>query len=537
MSTVNPLPLQLPDRNAIRIDPVKAFEEAQGILAIAESEQDELLTLQSLATCVRCLVEQTNYVESRCYLERAFPLAQKLRNSLVLCDLLGSQGRLISETEGRNRAIPVFKEALAVAERTPDNDSLLTVTLVNLGTCHSEIGEYHAALRYFLRALDLCERTGNAHHKAGVLANTGSIYRYLRDYHRALTCLTDALAIIQSIGDQVGKVILLGGIGLVHLSEARYDEAMSFFRQKLELAHKLSMPTQQSMALSDIGNVHELRGELEQALGCYQQALAIDSSNARRSIELQCYIASLSIKMGQTETVLPRLLEILDSPAVEGELRIHVRAHQLLAELYEQLGDIAHAYHHYRQHKDILEEVHGSQKQQEIANLRAEYEHQLQQQEQELLAIRAAQLHQENEHMTKELSLLATNLSQKRESLERITAELKVIAAGTRRPRQSAQRLMTKVREMLGSEQDWQSFERRFQHAHANFIKLLTESYPTLTPTELKICSLLKVNCSTKDMAQLLCVSATTIDWHRRSIRRKLGITAGINLITFIAGL
>ncbi|MFC1607094.1 PAS domain S-box protein [Candidatus Latescibacterota bacterium] len=48
----------------------------------------------------------------------------------------------------------------------------------------------------------------------------------------------------------------------------------------------------------------------------------------------------------------------------------------------------------------------------------------------------------------------------------------------------------------------------------------------TLTPTELQIVNLIIENLSTKDIASLLFVSETTVFFHRRNIRRKLGLNS-----------
>ena len=95
--------------------------------------------------------------------------------------------------------------------------------------------------------------------------------------------------------------------------------------------------------------------------------------------------------------------------------------------------------------------------------------------------------------------------------------------------------LLTKVEEMMRSENDWQAFERHFHHLHQGFIHNLAEQYPTLTPTELKVCSLLRMNCSTKDIAGILCISRHTVDGHRATIRRKLGLSSEENLTAFLA--
>ena len=57
----------------------------------------------------------------------------------------------------------------------------------------------------------------------------------------------------------------------------------------------------------------------------------------------------------------------------------------------------------------------------------------------------------------------------------------------------------------------------------------------TLTPTELKVCTLLKSNLSTKEIAEVLNSSIHTVETHRRRIRKKLGLSGQANLTTFLA--
>ncbi|MCP5514251.1 MAG: hypothetical protein H7A26_02170 [Spirochaetales bacterium] len=56
-----------------------------------------------------------------------------------------------------------------------------------------------------------------------------------------------------------------------------------------------------------------------------------------------------------------------------------------------------------------------------------------------------------------------------------------------------------------------------------------------LTPRELEICSLVKNGEATKDIAALLGIAPLTVERHRNTIRKKLGISKkGINLISFL---
>lgn len=60
-------------------------------------------------------------------------------------------------------------------------------------------------------------------------------------------------------------------------------------------------------------------------------------------------------------------------------------------------------------------------------------------------------------------------------------------------------------------------------------------SHLRMTPRELEICNLIKGNLSTKQISNLLNLSSQTIDHHRKSIRKKLGLAnQSVNLTAYL---
>lgn len=65
------------------------------------------------------------------------------------------------------------------------------------------------------------------------------------------------------------------------------------------------------------------------------------------------------------------------------------------------------------------------------------------------------------------------------------------------------------------------------------FIRHLSNTYHSMTPTEITICNMIQNGMTTKEIAQVRGVSIATINRHRENIRRKLKITnSSINLAT-----
>lgn len=74
-------------------------------------------------------------------------------------------------------------------------------------------------------------------------------------------------------------------------------------------------------------------------------------------------------------------------------------------------------------------------------------------------------------------------------------------------------------------EDSWKSFEVAFQNIHGNFTKNLLLKNPCLTKSELRLCTLLKLDMNTKDIASMLYLSPESLKVSRSRLRNKLDMT------------
>ncbi len=89
----------------------------------------------------------------------------------------------------------------------------------------------------------------------------------------------------------------------------------------------------------------------------------------------------------------------------------------------------------------------------------------------------------------------------------------------------------------LSSKKMWEDFNTRFVSVNQDFYKKLNENYPNLTPNDQKLCALIKLNFSTKEMARLLGVSSEAIQKARYRLRKKMNLEREVNLTQYISSL
>lgn len=80
--------------------------------------------------------------------------------------------------------------------------------------------------------------------------------------------------------------------------------------------------------------------------------------------------------------------------------------------------------------------------------------------------------------------------------------------------------------------------ERNLGEITKGFIRNLASALMILTPTEIRITRLITDEESTKSIAKIMNTSESTVNFHRRNIRRKLGLTGkGANLVSHLQSL
>lgn len=98
----------------------------------------------------------------------------------------------------------------------------------------------------------------------------------------------------------------------------------------------------------------------------------------------------------------------------------------------------------------------------------------------------------------------------------------------------SAGELQKMVNQHLAQGYDWEDVDAYFDGFNQALYDRLRERFPSITANDLKLCALVRLNLSIKEMAGILNISPDSVKTARYRLRRKLGLSPNDNLTEFL---
>ena len=80
----------------------------------------------------------------------------------------------------------------------------------------------------------------------------------------------------------------------------------------------------------------------------------------------------------------------------------------------------------------------------------------------------------------------------------------------------------------------WHSYEEKYRELNPSFYKQFLIAHPDITPAEIRLCTLLRLNMSSKEIAAFIHQEETSIRVSRSRLRTRLGISETDNLVGYL---
>lgn len=466
-------------------------------------------------------------------------ILRKISDEEILVKVLNNIGSVCVALSRPADALGAFGECLMIAERRTDQ-TLVARVMGNVADVYMFVGDPEISLNWSRKALDQHRLNGDLLGVGITLANMSRVFQSQGDYANALAVSTESLAVMTSLKDASGVARSMIALAELYNDKKHFDQAATFAQEALDIfthTHDVDRALRCMLILARIA-CH--RKNFTEALGILKKARQQSKETDNHPLHIDIEVISSTVATGQKNISAARkhLLAAAKIASSQGVTASIAEIYNALAILAETSGDPSSALKYERQRAaaqqladNLLRARHGQALQ---LRLEIEREH------------RAREIAQhQNEHLAfslesknRELSISAIAIAQKNELLSAIGADLKdsIEAPSTNRlPKLKA--LLRIIDGHRRNGEDWKNLTEQLNNVHDDFFRSLAQKCPSLSSTEIKLASLLKLNLTSKEIAEILTVSLQTIEVYRHRLRKKLDIPPAITLTTYFQGL
>lgn len=186
------------------------------------------------------------------------------------------------------------------------------------------------------------------------------------------------------------------------------------------------------------------------------------------------------------------------------------------------------------QHKKFKQQQEKYEEEQK--RLRYIHDLEISKSETELVTLRNEKLEADINFKNSELASSAMHLVKKGELVSKMKTELShALKALSNHPAEAElKKIIRSISEDDNMDQEWENFTLHFDKVHSDFISALKEKHPGISNNEVKLCAYLRMNLSTKEMAQLMNISVRGVEVSRYRLRKKLELATEISLFDYL---
>lgn len=521
-----------------RVDPSDGLRYAEAAEELAQELKEDESLGEALRAAAFCHETLCDYPTAMKLATRARESHRRAGNRTGEARCLNAIGVIANGMTDYSAALTALAEARELFNAERDLAGAASACN-NFGMVHQELGNFADALSAYLEALRINEDLGLESLVAVNLGNVSNIYYYLGDYEKSFEYDSRALDIARRRNDLYGIAHTLESIASNYKQRGEYDAALRVLEEALSIFCGMNERRYEAAALIKVGALHESRNEPKEALKSFQRAMGIAEEIGKEDIVVNArlHIGTLHVDRRANRKAIPVLRKALAGAREGGMARMECELMIRLATALHAVGESAEAFTLMSERAALLEQLYGEQQRRAVAEMQARFDVERAERQRDMLSLRNEHLEEMMKLRSKELTSMAMRLVQKNAFLQKLRKETIQLAAEQPAAQGALEKLVRAIVENLHGDDEWSRFEQEFQHVHHDFIRRLANDYPRLSPTELKVCALLKVNLSNKEIANLLSVSLRNVESHRYSIRKKMGLPSETNLAAHLAGM
>ena len=145
----------------------------------------------------------------------------------------------------------------------------------------------------------------------------------------------------------------------------------------------------------------------------------------------------------------------------------------------------------------------------------------------------------ELEHKKRELAAISANIVQENEQVSNILKDLKYYTSllNNEKDKNLFLPLIKSINRILTEKRKDNLYADQFNAAYPGYLEYLTRTYSNLTTADLKLCTFLRMNLNTKEIAEIMGLSVRSVESRRYRLRKKLKLSKDSDLVSNLISL
>lgn len=521
-----------------------------------------------------------------------FSIEEVKKSSLTL-DMKANKYDYLSDScsriEDYSSAIAFRLEGIRIYYQLND---LEQVTSCNeqLGILSYHLGDYNGSLQYYSNAIKFYDYQENNFSKAAVVVNIANVYTRLGEADQALFHMdvAEKIYLQDSLLFKRQLIALYTNMGLAYTAKPHMDSALVYYNKALNLIDLKKDSLYYAIITNNIGDIYIDRKEYDVAMEHYSEALEISKSLGYVQLiaTAQLNIGRVNQKQGRYKKAINLFENALKNYSRIKNLFFITESHEKLGNTYKMMGNYRLAHHHLELYHYYDDSLRGNEILNKIADL--EMKVVMEKEQQKLQLVEQKKELSENENRNKQIKLyflicgialtliivllvnrtlkislqknklqkqvldhkqkqLQSELSFKQNEIENFTTyiqeknkilndvkvQLKKLKSSTT-DSSGIGELMSIVEHNIYIDKDRKELELKIDQVHQEFLSRLKVMFPILSKTDLRLCSLLLLELSTKDISVIMNIESESVKRSRNRLRKKLNLDSNSNINKFL---
>lgn len=466
------------------------------------------------------------------------------KNSECVMSVSEKIGDVYTRLNNFDKALKYYLESLKIAVEKKNIQKQIQINL-NIGNTYFAMQLREEGLKQMNNALDIFHKNTptDSITLGKILIDQSKIYGSLGEYELAFEGYEKAIPLVTEQKNNKSLAVIYNNLGVDLKEQGKYSEALINFEKAKKYWKELKHEYNLAVCDLNIALVLTLQKELDSSEYYTQQALSEFERLKRPYFIKDCYenlyqIAEKQGAVGKSLDYLKLHVQYKDSVLNTNKIRKSLEQQNnyqigLIEEKNELKIQVNNQQHQSKvQFWTFISVLLGlalitlflisrriQQKKQlaEINLKNSELEQQL--------------LSQEVNLKNNKLSQLSAHILNKNEMLNELKAYVKELK---QEHDIDITPFLNKINQRLGIETKRKEFELFIDEKHTEFFFKIKRKFPDLTEKELKLCSLLLLELSSKEIATLLNISSGSVDMSRYRLRKKLNIPPDKSISVFL---